>query len=99
MSIPSTIIVPSGGSISRLMQRTSVDLPLPERPITTKISFGCTSNETSLTAATWPVCSRTSCFEAPFFTKSITLFGSGPKIFQTFRQDIPVASADIVLLL
>ena len=38
------------GSISRVRQRTSVDLPLPDRPMTTKTSPGRTSNETSRTA-------------------------------------------------
>ena len=41
--------------------RTSVDLPEPDSPITTKTSPGATSNETSRTAATQPVFSRSSC--------------------------------------
>ena len=40
----------SVGSISRVRHRTSVDLPLPDRPMTTKTSPGRTSNETSSTA-------------------------------------------------
>ena len=41
--------------MSRVRQRTSVDLPLPERPMTTKTSPGRTSNETSRTAIVEPV--------------------------------------------
>ncbi len=39
----------------RLSMRTSVDLPEPDNPITTKTSPWATSNETSRTAATHPV--------------------------------------------
>ncbi|MMZ67467.1 hypothetical protein D1872_300560 [compost metagenome] len=38
MSSPSISTWPRVGSISRLKRRTRVDLPEPERPITTKIS-------------------------------------------------------------
>ena len=46
--------------MSRLIIRTSVDLPEPDRPMTTKTSPGATSNETSRTAATQPVFARSS---------------------------------------
>jgi hypothetical protein len=42
-SAPSMTICPAVGSTSREMQRTRVDLPLPERPMTTKVSPCCTS--------------------------------------------------------
>ena len=45
MSSPSSRTSPAVGSISRVRQRTSVDLPLPDRPMTTKTSPGRTSNE------------------------------------------------------
>jgi hypothetical protein len=50
-SSPSISTVPAVGSSSRLMHRTSVDFPLPDRPITTNVSPGRTSNDTSRTAA------------------------------------------------
>ena len=58
MSSPSRSTSPSVGSISRVRQRTSVDLPLPDRPMTTKTSPGLTSNETSRTAIV-PPCAAT----------------------------------------
>jgi hypothetical protein len=47
--------LPAVGSMSRVRQRTRVDLPEPDRPITTNTSPGATSNDTSLTAAMQPV--------------------------------------------
>ena len=55
MSSPSNVTAPEVGSISRVRQRTSVDLPEPDRPITTNISPGATSKLTSRTAAVQPV--------------------------------------------
>ena len=52
--------LPAVGSISLISVRTSVDLPEPERPITTKTSPGQTSNDTSRTATTQPVFARSS---------------------------------------
>ena len=46
---------PAVGSISRVRHRTSVDLPEPDRPMTTKTSPGETSKFTSRTAAVHPV--------------------------------------------
>ena len=57
---PSISIDPAVGSISRISVRTSVDLPEPERPMTTNTSPGQTSSETSRTAAMQPVFSRSS---------------------------------------
>ena len=55
MSSPSSMTSPAVGSIRRVMQRTRVDLPLPDRPITTKTSPGLTSNDTSRIAIIEPV--------------------------------------------
>ncbi len=44
--------------------RTSVDLPDPDSPITTKTSPFATSNETSRTAATHPVLASNSARES-----------------------------------
>ena len=41
-SVPSQRIVPSVGSIRRLMQRSRVDLPEPDRPMITRNSPGST---------------------------------------------------------
>ncbi len=60
MSSPSNMSCPAVGSISRVRQRTSVDLPEPDRPITTNISPGATSKLTSRTAAVQPVRSSSS---------------------------------------
>ena len=54
-SSPSMTTSPAVGSISRVRQRTSVDLPEPDRPITTKTSPGATSKDTSFTPTTQPV--------------------------------------------
>ncbi len=47
MSSPYSFTVPAVGSMSRVSSRTSVDLPEPERPITTNTSPGATSKATS----------------------------------------------------
>ena len=59
-SRPSISMRPAVGSIRRMSVRTSVDLPEPDRPITTKTSPGQTWNLTSRTAVMQPVCSRSS---------------------------------------
>ena len=46
---------PPVGSINLEMHRTRVDLPDPDKPITTKHSPFLTSKETSFTATTCPV--------------------------------------------
>ena len=63
--------------------RTSVDLPEPERPITTKTSPGQTSNETSRTAATQPVFARSSARGRSASGVPSTLSARWPKIFHT----------------
>ena len=52
MSSPSSSTVPPVGSMSRVSSRTSVDLPDPERPMTTNTSPGATSKETSVMPTT-----------------------------------------------
>ena len=79
--------MPEGGSLSRVRQRTSVDLPDPERPMTTKTSPGATSKDTSLTAAMHPVFSsisgRLSCASGePMIDSAL-----GPNTFQRFFTD------------
>src|SRR4051794_19602254 len=108
MSTPSTHTCPMVGSIRRGKQRSKVDLPLPERPITTKVSPGKTSNETSRTATMLPVV-RSSSLDgnaflglasgfpaescaASFFVSS---FGCGPNTFQTLRQETTALASDV----
>src|SRR5215213_5412156 len=54
-SSPWNQISPAVGSISRVRHRTSVDLPEPDSPMTTKTSPGATEKLRSQTAATQPV--------------------------------------------
>ena len=53
-SRPSKRISPAVGSISRDRQRTSVDLPDPDRPMMTKISPFATVTSACRTAGTMP---------------------------------------------
>src|SRR4051812_37710339 len=55
MSWPRMDNCPAVGSINRVRQRTRVDLPEPDRPITTNTSPGATSKLMSQTAARQPV--------------------------------------------
>src|SRR3989304_7677196 len=50
ISAPSQITLPEVGSIRRLIQRKSVDLPEPDRPITTRNSPSATVKLTSVNA-------------------------------------------------
>ena len=77
------LTVPAVGSISRISVRTSVDLPEPERPMTTKTSPGQTSMLTSRTAATQPVFSRSSARGRSASGVPMTLSAFGPNTFQT----------------
>ena len=54
-SVAPMCTVPAVGSMSRVRQRTRVDLPLPDSPITTKTSPGATVKLTSRMATTQPV--------------------------------------------
>ncbi len=73
---------PAVGSISRVRQRTSVDLPEPDRPMTTKTSPLRTSKETSRTAAVQPVRERSSAASRAASSGSAgTRSALGPKTF------------------
>ena len=94
MSSPSNRTSPAVGSMRRVMQRTSVDLPLPDRPMTTNISPGRTSNETSRIAIMDPVLARSSSFGKSASGVPITLCSAGPKTFHRFLTamvGVPVA--------
>ena len=54
MSWPSMTTCPEVAGISPVRQRTRVDLPEPDSPMTTKTSPGATSKLTSRTAAVQP---------------------------------------------
>ena len=85
---PSMKTSPAVGSIKRVKHRTSVDLPEPERPMTTKTSPSATSKETSLTAATHPVCSNSSGLLNCAFGVPMMELGLGPKTFHRLRTEI-----------
>ncbi len=75
--------MPAVGSMSRVSSRTSVDLPEPDRPITTNTSPGATSNETSRMPTTWPVFSCSSLRERWACSVPMILSAFGPKIFHS----------------
>ena len=85
MSSPSRRTSPAVGSMSRVMQRTSVDLPLPDRPMTTQTSPGRTSNDTSRSAIVEPVLRRSSSRDRSASGVPMILCSAGPKTFQRFR--------------
>ena len=87
MSIPLRVTVPLVGSMSRVSNRTRVDLPEPDRPITTKTSPGATSKETSLTPTTLPVLVFRSARESSASGVPMILSARGPKIFQSPSTD------------
>ena len=94
MSSPSKTTSPAVGSISRVRQRTSVDLPEPESPMTTKTSPGATSKPTSRTAAVQPVLFRSSALGS-FASSEPTIFsGLGPKTFQRLRTEMTGSAVD-----
>src|SRR5215218_8211558 len=65
MYSPARYTFPSVGSIRRFITRKSVDLPLPESPMTTKISPGTTSKVASKTPMVDPVSLSTSALVFP----------------------------------
>ena len=79
MSWPSNSTWPAVGSIRRLSSRTSVDLPEPDRPMTTKISPSCTAKLASLTPSVWPVRSKMAALSRPSRTRCIASCGRSPK--------------------
>src|SRR5699024_9580584 len=82
MSVPRTSTVPAVGAHSPLSVRIRVDLPEPDRPMTTKISPSSTSKLASMTAAI-PILVR-SFRSAPSSSRLITSFGRLPRTLYTF---------------
>ncbi|CAM5640202.1 hypothetical protein SVIOM342S_08497 [Streptomyces violaceorubidus] len=81
-SSPSMAMDPAVGSMRRVRQRTRVDLPEPDRPMTTKTSPLRTSKETSATAAVQPVRERSSAgLRAVRSGSAGTRAALGPKTF------------------
>ena len=74
---------PAVGSIRRISVRTSVDLPEPERPMTTKTSPGMISSETSRTAIVQPVFCCSSRRESSASSVPMIWPAFAPKIFHT----------------
>ena len=94
MSSPSKSTWPAVGSTSRVRQRTNVDLPEPESPITTKTSLRRTVKETSRTAATQPVRALSCGLESSVSsTLSTTRCGFGPKTFHRPRMSRTVPAS------
>jgi hypothetical protein len=77
------LILPAVGSIRRISVRTSVDLPEPDRPITTNTSPGQMSMLTSRTATVQPVLSRSSRRDSSASGVPMIRSPCEPKIFQT----------------
>ena len=72
-----------------------VDLPEPDKPMTTNVSPLPTSKETSRTPTVQPVACCTSSRDAPLPAISIALSGLAPKTFQmcsTDRHTSPVTA-------
>src|SRR5579864_4098607 len=86
-SWPHRSIAPDVGSIRRVMQRTSVDFPLPERPMTTKTSPRRTSNVISRDATVQPVLAISSARGRSTSPFAIAFAAFGPKTFHTLRQE------------
>ena len=89
------MIWPDVGSISRVRQRTRVDLPEPERPMITKTSPGATSKETSLTPTTQPVFSLRSARDSSASGVPRTLSELRPKIFQRFFTERAASPVEV----
>lgn len=91
-SVPSISIFPSVGSSRRLTCRTRVDLPLPDSPMTQKISPRVTLRLTPATPTTALNSARTSAFESPRLRIAASASaGRSPKIFQTLEISITVS--------
>src|SRR5919204_5833646 len=74
---------PAVGSISRLMQRNKVDFPLPESPMTTKISPLFTSKLASKTPIVAPVSCSSSALLLPARRSASACSARRPKTFET----------------
>ncbi len=94
MSSPLTSTLPAVGSISRVRHRTSVDLPEPDRPMTTNTSPGATSKDTSRTAATQPVCVSRSLRLRSARAVPTTLSALGPKTFHRPRTEMAAEASE-----
>lgn len=97
-SRPSISTLPAVGSTRRLIKRISVDLPEPERPMSTKISPSLTSKETLCTPTICPVRAKTSSFVAPPASMSIACLGLLPNTLHspsttTFGEFIEISIA------
>jgi hypothetical protein len=77
------------------MHRTSVDLPDPDKPMTTNTSPGATSKETSRTAIVLPVLARSSVRDKFASADPITFSGLFPKTFHTFCTEI-IGDAELI---
>ena len=80
ISVSLIIISPEVGRISRLMQRSKVDFPLPESPIITNISPSLMDRLASFTATVHPVTFNISSLVLPSFSIFSALCFSFPKI-------------------
>src|SRR4029453_7217598 len=83
MSSPSSSTAPEVGSISRGKHRPRVDLPDPDRAMTTKTPPCAQSNNTSFTAATQPVSAISSARGSDACGVPAILSARGPKIFHS----------------
>src|SRR5699024_1877739 len=81
-SSPLISILPSVGSINRLINRMSVDFPLPESPIITNISPSRTENDARLTPTVLPVFFNISSFVNPSSKYFKACFEFLPKTFE-----------------
>lgn len=88
MSVPSTWMLPAVGSMSLLRQRTNVDFPLPDKPMTTRISPCWTSRETSKRATALPVSFKISLRGLPSLYCLSACFAPKPKTFDRFLTEI-----------
>ncbi len=94
MSSPLTSTLPAVGSIRRVRHRTRVDLPEPDRPITTNTSPGATSNDTSRTAATQPVWFSSSLRVRSASGVPTTLSALGPNTFHRLRTEMAAGESE-----
>src|SRR5947208_2764587 len=81
---------PAVGSISRVRHRTRVDLPLPDRPMTTNTSPEATSNDTSRTAMTVLCFAFNSAGASSLSGLPMIWRARGPKTFQRPAQELIV---------
>ena len=79
---------PDVGSMSRLRQRTRVDLPLPDRPMTTTISPSSTSKLALFTPTPSPVFFRISSLDLPSLRSGRAFSGCAPKTLKRFSTTI-----------